>query len=78
MSLIKKALGNKVNLRFADEVPLRGCIVDPQDMAGALFLVEEPGVPFEFREAAITFNPGLVKALALMFELLWSNSKKFS
>lgn len=76
LSMIREVLGNKVNLRFADEVPLRGCIIDPNEEGGALFLVEEPGVLFEFREAAITFNPSLAKALALMFELLWSSSKE--
>ena len=76
LSMIREVLGNKVNLRFADEVPLRGCIIDPDEGGSALFLVEEPGVPFEFREAAITSNPSLAKALALMFELLWSSSKE--
>jgi len=76
LSMIREVLDNKVNLRFADEVPLRGCIIDPNEEGSALFLVEEPGVLFEFREAAITFNPSLAKALALMFELLWSSSKE--
>ena len=70
LSMIKNTLGNKIGLRFADDVPLRGCVIDPSHGGSALFLVEEPGIPFEFREAAVTSNPGLVRALALMFELL--------
>ena len=75
LSLIKKRLGDRVELRFADDVPLRGCIIDPETDGKAIFLVEEVGVPFEFREAALTSNPGLVRALSLMFNLLWSNSR---
>jgi len=61
----------KVTVRFCDEVPIRGCIIDPAKGAGALFLVEDPGVPFSFREAAITFHPSVVRGLALMFSLMW-------
>jgi len=60
-----------VLVRFSDEVPIRGCIIDPGKGAGALFLVEDPGVPFSFREAAITFHPSVVRGLALMFSLMW-------
>ena len=58
-------------VRFSDEIPIRGCIIDPRRGAGALFLVEDPGVPFSFREAAITFHPSVVRGLALMFSLMW-------
>ena len=58
-------------VRFSDEIPIRGCIIDPKKGAGALFLVEDPGVPFSFREAAITFHPSVVRGLALMFSLMW-------
>jgi len=61
----------KISVRFSDEVPIRGCIVDPRTGTGALFLVEDPGIPFSFREAAITFHPSVVRGLALMFNLMW-------
>jgi len=46
-------------------------VIDPEAGGRALFLVEEVGVPFFLREAAITSHPGVVKGLANMFELNW-------
>lgn len=58
-------------VRFSDEVEIRGCVVDPADGGKALFLVEEEGVPFFLREAALTFHPGVARALGAMFDLKW-------
>jgi hypothetical protein len=58
-------------VRFSDEVEIRGCVVDPAEGGKALFLVEEEGVPFFLREAALTFHPGVVRALGAMFDLKW-------
>jgi len=73
---IKKTLGEDVKIRFSDEVPIRGSIVDPEIGRRAIFLVEDPGVPFFLREAAITSHPSVVKGLALMFNLLWEYCSK--
>lgn len=62
---------SKVELHFTDNLPIRGCMIDPEDRGKALFLVEDPGVPFFLREAAITSHPSVVKGLALMFNLIW-------
>lgn len=70
---INEALGNMVESRFTDEIPIRGCIVDPETGGRALFLVEDPGVPFFLREAAITSHQSVVKGLALMYSLLWKH-----
>jgi len=59
------------DVRFSDEVEIRGCVVDPADGGKALFLVEEEGVPFFLREAALTFHPGVARALGAMFDLKW-------
>ena len=67
---IRERLGNSAQLRFADEVPIRGCIIDRGRGGQALFLVEGPGVPFFLREAAITSHSSLVKDLAMMFDLI--------
>jgi hypothetical protein len=50
---------------------MRGCIVDPEMGGKALFLVEEVGVPFFLREAAITSHPSVVKGLTTLFDLMW-------
>ena len=71
VDIIGERLSNSVRLRFADEVPIRGCTVDPAEGGQALFLVEEPGVPFFLREAAITSHSSVVKGLAMMFDLIW-------
>ncbi|MFB0558100.1 MAG: TrmB family transcriptional regulator [Candidatus Bathyarchaeia archaeon] len=68
---IKETLGDSVEIRVSDEVILRGCIVDSASEGRALFLVEEVGVPFFLREAAITSHPGVVKGLTSMFDLNW-------
>jgi len=68
---INELLENKVEIRFTDEIPIRGCIVDPKIGGKALFLVEDPGVPFFLREAAITSHQSVVRGLALMYNLLW-------
>lgn len=68
---IRDDLGGSVEVRVSDEVILRGCMIDPEAKGRALFLVEEVGVPFFLREAAITSHPGVVKGLTSMFELNW-------
>jgi len=68
---IREKLGDSVEIRASPEVPLRGCIVDPDTEGRALFLVEERGIPYVFREAAITSHPGVVRGLTSMFELKW-------
>jgi len=70
---IDEALGSGVEIRFTDEIPIRGCIVDPKTGGKALFLVEDPGVPFFLREAAITSHQSVVRGLALMYSLLWKH-----
>jgi len=70
---INELLGGGVEIRFTDEIPIRGCIVDPKIGGKALFLVEDPGVPFFLREAAITSHQSVVRGLALMYSLLWEH-----
>ena len=77
LEALQNNLGGKIEIKFVDEVPLRGSIIDPRGNGKAIFLVEEAGVPLEFREAALTTNPGLIKSLALMFNLLWSNTFEY-
>jgi sugar-specific transcriptional regulator TrmB len=66
----------QAKLRFSEEVPIRGCIIDPKKEGKALFLVEDPGVPFFLREAAITSHPSVVHGLTLMFNLMWKHKSK--
>lgn len=68
---IGETLRSAAEVRVSDEVIIRGCIVDPELGGRALFLVEEVGVPFFLREAAITAHPSVVKGLASMFDLMW-------
>lgn len=68
---IRETLKDFVEIRVSDEVIIRGSIVDPASGGRAIFLVEEVGVPFFLREAAITSHPGVVKGLASMFDLMW-------
>jgi len=68
---IGDAMGDAAEVRVSDEVIIRGCVVDPEGGGRALFLVEEVGVPFFLREAAITAHPSVVKGLASMFDLMW-------
>lgn len=72
---IKKTLGAST-VKFADEVPIRGSIADPETGLGAIFLVEDPGVPLFLREAAVTSHRSVVKGLALMFNLMWEYRSK--
>jgi sugar-specific transcriptional regulator TrmB len=68
---IKSIVGKTAEIRVSDQVIIRGCIVDPEEEGKALFLVEEIGVPFFIREAAITAHLSVVKGLASMFDLMW-------
>jgi sugar-specific transcriptional regulator TrmB len=77
MGMVIEELGRGVRIKVVNELPLRGCIIDPDDEGKAIFLVEEKGIPYEFREAAVTSNPGLVKSLSLMFRLLWKVSRDY-
>ncbi len=61
-----------LSVRFSDKVEIRGCVIDPEGAGRALFLVEEEGVPFFLREAALTSHPGVARALGTMFNLKWS------
>lgn len=70
---MNEILGDGIEFRFTDEIPIRGCIVDPKIGGKALFLVEDPGVPFFLREAAITYHQSVVRGLALMYSLLWKH-----
>jgi sugar-specific transcriptional regulator TrmB len=60
-----------VDIHVSDEILLRGSVIDPKSGGRALFLVEEEGVPYYLREAAITSHPGVVRGLANMFDLKW-------
>ncbi len=71
MRRMREALGPVAEIRVADEVVMRGCIIDAEIGGRALFLVEEVGVPFFLREAAITSHPSVVKGLATLFDLMW-------
>lgn len=68
---LNEVLQDTLQIRFSREVHIRGCIIDSNLEGKALFLVEEEGVPFFLREAAITSHPGVVKGLANMFNLKW-------
>lgn len=70
---INEVLEGRGEIRFTDDIPIRGCIVDPKTEGKALFLVEDPGVPFFLREAAITSHQSVVRGLALMYSLLWKH-----
>lgn len=68
---LREILGEDAKVRFSPEVEIRGAIMDPDSDGRALFLVEEEGIPFFLREAALTNHQGVVKALASMFDLKW-------
>ena len=68
---IRDSESKSIEIRLTDEVNIRGCIVDADSGGSALFLVEEVGVPYFLREAAITTHPGVVKGLRSMFDLIW-------
>jgi sugar-specific transcriptional regulator TrmB len=67
------SLGGDVEARVSDDVIIRGCVIDAKASGRAMFLVEEVGVPYHLREAAITSHPGVVKGLADMFNLRWEH-----
>jgi sugar-specific transcriptional regulator TrmB len=71
---INNNFGKGVVFKFSNNVPIRGSIIDPEDNGQAIFLVEDPGVPFFLREAAITSHRNVVKGLAIMFNSLWEQS----
>ena len=48
----------------------------PQAGGRAMFLVEEVGVPYHLREAAITSHPSVVRGLADMFNLRWAHESE--
>jgi sugar-specific transcriptional regulator TrmB len=76
---IRNLLKKNYEIRASDEVHIRGCIIDSNNDGKALFLVEEEGIPYFLREAALTSHPGVVKGLGKMFDLKWrfdSNSVK--
>ena len=70
------ALGSNVEARVTDDVIIRGCIADASAGGRAMFLVEEVGVPYHLREAAITSHPNVVRGLADMFNLRWAHESK--
>lgn len=76
LGTIGAAFEDGCEVRFSDEVEIRGCVVDSVDGGKALFLVEEEGVPFFLREAALTFHPGVARALGAMFDLKWRFDSK--
>ncbi len=68
---LKDVLGEGAQIKYSPEVEIRGCVMDHELGGRALFLVEEEGVPFFLREAALTSHPGVVKALGSMLMLKW-------
>ncbi|MCW4050620.1 MAG: hypothetical protein NWE89_12890 [Candidatus Bathyarchaeota archaeon] len=71
LEALKESFGDSVEVRFSDKVEIRGAIMDPDSDGKALFLVEEEGVPFFLREAALTSHPGVVQAFGSMYDLKW-------
>lgn len=71
LSAMKDLLDGNVQIRFSDVVEIRGCVIDPYSNGKAIFLVEEEGVPYFLREAALTAHPGVARALGSMFDLKW-------
>ncbi|MFX1518380.1 MAG: TrmB family transcriptional regulator [Promethearchaeota archaeon] len=72
-ALLSSKFGEKITLRYAYSVPLRGTLIDPNDEGTAIFLAEEIGIPLFMREAAISENTNLVQALKLFFDLIWGH-----
>jgi len=72
LAALKEILGDDAQIKYSPEVESRGCVMDHELGGKALFLVEEEGVPFFLREAAVTSHPGVVKALGSMFLLKWN------
>jgi sugar-specific transcriptional regulator TrmB len=71
IQLLEELPGDSLGIKVSDIVPIRGCIIDPERGGRALFMVEEEGVPYTLREAAVTSHPGVVKGLASLFDLKW-------
>jgi len=71
LAALKEVLGGDAKIQYSPEVEIRGCVIDHETGGRALFLVEEEGVPFFLREAAVTSHPGLVQALGSMLILKW-------
>ena len=69
--ILREQFGDQFLIKYCETVEIRGCIIDPESGGKALFLVEEEGVPYFLREAAVTSHPGVAGALASMFELKW-------
>jgi sugar-specific transcriptional regulator TrmB len=72
-SLLLSKFGEKIVIRYAYSVPLRGILIDPNTEGMAIFLAEEIGIPLFMREAAISENTNLVQALRLFFDLIWEH-----
>jgi sugar-specific transcriptional regulator TrmB len=79
LKLLKEDLP-EVQVRFSNFIlPLRGSIIDPSydySSGKAMFLVEEKGVPFPLRDAAVTENPSLVAGMKRYFDLIWYYESK--
>jgi hypothetical protein len=71
LAALKEVLGGDAMIKYSPQVEIRGCVIDHETGGRALFLVEEEGVPFFLREAAVTSHPGLVQALGSMLMLKW-------
>lgn len=69
--LLREILGDNGEIKFSSEVEIRGVVSDYEAGGRVLFLVEEEGIPFYLREAALTTHPGVVKAFGAMFDLKW-------
>ncbi len=70
-ALLSSRFKDKIAIKFAYSVPLRGTLIDPNNEGTAIFLAEEIGIPLFMREAAISENQNLVQALKLFFDLIW-------
>jgi sugar-specific transcriptional regulator TrmB len=73
---LRNILKQNYDIRISNEVHIRGCIIDSDNGGKAIFLVEEEGVPFFLREAAITSHPGVVRGLNSLFDLKWRFDSK--
>jgi sugar-specific transcriptional regulator TrmB len=72
LALLKRKVP-AARIKFSSSVPLRGTIIDSNSEGAAMFLAEERGVPLFVREAAVTENTGVVRGLAMLFDLLWQS-----
>ena len=64
-----------VQLRFSEKrLPWRGTLADSSldyESGTAIFLVEEPDVPLQMRQAAVTENASLVAGMKRYVDLIW-------